>query len=97
MINAAMPPPSGRSQTAHHVGEGVLEQTAGYRRASRHPHASSGGGVSYWIAPDRRIVMLTAFTKTRMRDTAYIERAHAVMAMDNGSLGGRSHTADGEE
>jgi hypothetical protein len=36
--------------------------------------------VSYWIAAGRRIIMLTVFTKTRMRETAEIERAAAAMA-----------------
>jgi hypothetical protein len=36
--------------------------------------------ISYWIAPGRRIIMLTVFTKTRMRETAEIERARQAMA-----------------
>lgn len=36
--------------------------------------------VSYWIAPGRRIIILTVFTKTRMRETAEIDRAQAAMA-----------------
>lgn len=36
--------------------------------------------ISYWIAPRRRIIMLTVFTKTRMRETAEIERAKQTMA-----------------
>jgi hypothetical protein len=36
--------------------------------------------ISYWIAPGRRIVMLTVFTKTKMRETAEIERAKEAMA-----------------
>jgi hypothetical protein len=36
--------------------------------------------ISYWIAPGRRIIMLTVFTTTRMRETAEIERAAAAMA-----------------
>ena len=31
--------------------------------------------VTYWLAPDRRIVLLTVFRKTRMRETAEVERA----------------------
>ena len=36
--------------------------------------------VSYWIAPGRRIIMLTVFTETRMRETAEIARAEAALA-----------------
>ena len=36
--------------------------------------------VTYWIAPDRRIVLLTVFVKMRMRESAEVERARRVMA-----------------
>jgi hypothetical protein len=48
--------------------------------------------ISYWIAPGRRIVMLTVFTKTRMRETGEIARAAA--AMSRCQLEG--HTAEAE-
>ncbi|GGR77384.1 hypothetical protein GCM10010284_08010 [Streptomyces rubiginosohelvolus] len=31
--------------------------------------------VTYWFAPDRRIVLLTVFRKTRMRESAQVDRA----------------------
>jgi len=31
--------------------------------------------ISYWIAPGRRIILLTVFRKSRMRETREIERA----------------------
>ncbi|WP_262379322.1 type II toxin-antitoxin system RelE/ParE family toxin [Nonomuraea sp. PA05] len=31
--------------------------------------------ITYWIAPGRRIVMLTVFRKQRMRETTEIDRA----------------------
>lgn len=36
--------------------------------------------VTYWIATGRRIVLLTVFAKTRMRETAEIERARRALA-----------------
>jgi hypothetical protein len=36
--------------------------------------------ISYWIASGRRIIALTVFAKTRMRETAEIARAAAAMA-----------------
>ena len=33
--------------------------------------------ITYWFAPDRRIVLLTVFRKTRMRETAQVARAVA--------------------
>ncbi|WP_093755604.1 type II toxin-antitoxin system RelE/ParE family toxin [Streptomyces sp. DvalAA-19] len=31
--------------------------------------------ITYWFAPDRRIVLLTVFRKTRMRESAQVDRA----------------------
>ncbi|WP_440105584.1 type II toxin-antitoxin system RelE/ParE family toxin [Streptosporangium sp. H16] len=31
--------------------------------------------ITYWLAPRRRIVLLTVFTKTRRRETGQVERA----------------------
>ncbi len=36
--------------------------------------------VTYWIASGRRIVLLTVFTKSRMRETGEVERARRAMA-----------------
>ena len=49
--------------------------------------------ISYWIAAGRRIIMLTVFTKTRMRETAEITRAAAAMARCQSE----GHTADEDE
>jgi hypothetical protein len=35
--------------------------------------------ITYWIAPGRRIVLLTVFVKTRQREQREIERARAAM------------------
>jgi hypothetical protein len=34
-----------------------------------------GGEVTYWFAPGHRIVLLTVFRKTRMREAAQVARA----------------------
>jgi hypothetical protein len=36
--------------------------------------------VTYWIAPGRRIVLLTVFAKSRMRETAEVDRARRALA-----------------
>lgn len=36
--------------------------------------------VAYWMASARRIVLLTVFVKSRMRETAEVERARRAMA-----------------
>jgi hypothetical protein len=35
--------------------------------------------ISYWIAPGRRIILLTVFRKRRMRETAEVKRAWRAM------------------
>ncbi|MFI7054957.1 type II toxin-antitoxin system RelE/ParE family toxin [Streptosporangium canum] len=48
--------------------------------------------ITYWIAPGRRIIMLTVFRKQRMRESAEIE--HAWLAMQRYIA--EAHTADEE-
>ncbi|MFC0531397.1 type II toxin-antitoxin system RelE/ParE family toxin [Phytohabitans kaempferiae] len=36
--------------------------------------------ISYWIAPDRRIILLRVFRKSRMRDVREVERARRALA-----------------
>ncbi|MEU4343586.1 hypothetical protein AB0H00_20340 [Nocardia sp. NPDC023852] len=31
--------------------------------------------ITYWLAPGRRVVLLTVFRKTRMRETLEVDRA----------------------
>jgi len=49
--------------------------------------------LSYWIAPGRRIILLTVIGKRQMREGRQIERAKA--ALDRCIA--RAHTADEEE
>ncbi|MEW1758423.1 type II toxin-antitoxin system RelE/ParE family toxin [Streptomyces cyaneofuscatus] len=54
---------------SRHLGDGVRELRFSLGRqgvATRIP---------YWLAPDRRIVLLTVFRKTRRRETAEVARA----------------------
>ena len=71
------------------LGEPYTRQLAGKLR-------ERGGQrvrISYWIAPGRRIIMLTVVTKTRMRETAAIARAEAALAR----CVREGHDADDEE
>jgi hypothetical protein len=48
--------------------------------------------ITYWLAPDRRIVLLTVFRKTKQREVAEVERAHQaqkVCEADHGPAGHR--------
>ncbi|MFF0740753.1 type II toxin-antitoxin system RelE/ParE family toxin [Streptomyces sp. NPDC004111] len=43
--------------------------------------------ITYWFAPDRRIVLLTVFRKTRIRETSQVDRALAARKVCEGSHG----------
>jgi hypothetical protein len=62
------------------LGEPYTRQLSGKLRELRFYCGGERVRISYWIAPGRRIIMLTVFTKTRMRQTAEIARAAAAMA-----------------
>ena len=49
--------------------------------------------VTYWIAPGRRIILLTVFRKTRQREAREVERARRAMqrCIDE------THTAEEDE
>lgn len=49
--------------------------------------------VSYWIAPGRRIILMTVWHKTKMRETAEVERARRAMRRCQDER----HTVDEEE
>jgi hypothetical protein len=49
--------------------------------------------VTYWIASGRRIVLLTVFVKTRMRETREIDRAQQALARCIAA----EHTADEDD
>jgi hypothetical protein len=62
------------------LGEPYTRQLAGKLRELRFYCGGQRVRISYRIAPGRRVIMLTVFTKTRMRETAEIARAGAAMA-----------------
>ncbi|MCP2340288.1 type II toxin-antitoxin system RelE/ParE family toxin [Actinomadura rupiterrae] len=64
---------------SRHLGEGLREL-----RMHLHPKDVR---ITYWLAPDRRAILLTVFTKTRGRETAEVERArraHKECAAEHG-------------
>jgi hypothetical protein len=56
---------------SRHLGDGLRELRFALG------HDGQAVRVTYWLAPQRRIVSLTVFRKTRDRETAEVERAHA--------------------
>jgi hypothetical protein len=49
-------------------------------RELRFDLAGNARRITYWLAPGRRIVLLTVFRKTRMREAGEVERAVEVQA-----------------
>lgn len=59
---------------SRYLGSGVRElrfEVGRHREAVR---------ISYWLAPERRIVLLTVFRKTRQRENAEVARAKRAKA-----------------
>jgi hypothetical protein len=72
------PGPAGGTRLA--AERALHRQLSGKLRELRFYCGGQRVRISYWIAAGRRIIMLTVFTKTRMRETAEIERAREAMA-----------------
>ncbi|GLY21810.1 hypothetical protein Misp04_15420 [Micromonospora sp. NBRC 101691] len=62
------------------LGEPYTKQLDGKLRELRFYLERDAVRVTYWIASDRRIVLLTVFGKSRMRETREIERARRALA-----------------
>jgi Phage derived protein Gp49-like (DUF891) len=75
------------------AGRAYTRQLSGKLRELRFYCGGERIRISYWIAPGRRIIALTVFAKTRMRETAEIARAAAAMARCQQE----DHTPDDEE
>ncbi|GAA0389306.1 hypothetical protein GCM10009530_45510 [Microbispora corallina] len=75
------------------LGEPYTKQLDGKLRELRFHLDEFAVRITYWIAPQRRIVLLTVFHKTRTRDDREIGRARRAMrrCID------LAHTADEEE
>ncbi len=62
------------------LGEPYARQLDGKLRELRFHLEGRAVRVTYWIAPGRRIVLLTVFAKTRMREVGEVERARRALA-----------------
>lgn len=62
------------------LGEPYTRQLDGKLRELRFHLDGRATRVTYWIASGRRIVLLTVFAKTRMRETGEVERARRAIA-----------------
>jgi hypothetical protein len=62
------------------LGQPYTRQLDGKLRELRFHSAGRAVRVTYWIAAGRRIVLLTVFVKTRMRENHEIARARRALA-----------------
>jgi hypothetical protein len=62
------------------LGEPYTRQLDGKLRELRFHLDGRSVRLTYWIASGRRIVLLTVFAKTRMREVGEVERARRVLA-----------------
>jgi phage-related protein len=72
------------------LGEPYTKQLDGKLRELRFYVERDAVRVTYWIASDRRIILLTVFRKTRERDDREVERARRALAR----CIAQEHTAD---
>ncbi len=61
------------------LGEPLSRQFDGKLRELRFYLDGRATRLAYWIAPDRRIILLTVFVKTRRREQRQVERAKRAM------------------
>lgn len=75
------------------LGEPYTKQLDGTLRELRFHLDRDAVRVTYWIAPGRRIIMLTVFRKTRMREDREVDRDRRALARCQAE----EHTADEED
>lgn len=68
------------AENATTLGEPYTRHLGGKVRELRFELGDNAQRITYWLAPDRRVVLLTVFRKTKMRETTEVDRARAVQA-----------------
>jgi phage-related protein len=85
-----------RAEAPTTLGEPYSRHLRGAVRELRFHLSRSAWRVSYWLAPNRRIVLLTVFRKTRGRETADVERAVAAQRICEDQHGAAAYVYDRE-
>lgn len=85
------------AETPTTLGEPYSRHLRGATRELRFHLHRSPWRVSYWLAPQRRIVLLTVFRKTRGREAAEVERAVAAQRVCEEQHQAAMHVYDREE
>ncbi|ASU83107.1 type II toxin-antitoxin system RelE/ParE family toxin [Nocardiopsis gilva YIM 90087] len=68
------------AEQAESLGEPYSRHLGGKLRELRFHLPSRQVRITYWIAPQRRVILLTVFRKTRQRESSEIERARRAQA-----------------
>ncbi|WP_129306359.1 type II toxin-antitoxin system RelE/ParE family toxin [Streptomyces sp. L2] len=76
------------------LGEPYSRHLGGKLRELRLELDGEAVRIPYWLAPGRRIVLLTVFRKTRMREAAEVERAQQVLKVCETEHGRAQHLYD---
>ncbi|RLV08534.1 addiction module toxin RelE [Streptomyces griseocarneus] len=76
------------------LGEPYSRHLGGKVRELRFTLDGNAVRVSYWLAPGRRIVLLTVFRKTRLREAAEVERAREAQKVCEAGHGQAEHCYD---
>ncbi|QKW33385.1 type II toxin-antitoxin system RelE/ParE family toxin [Actinomadura sp. NAK00032] len=71
-----------------------LRHLGGKVRELRFVLDGSSVRITYWLAPQRRIVLLTVFRKTRQREEAEIDRARQAQKVCEADHGPAEHGYD---
>jgi hypothetical protein len=69
------------AENATTLGEPYSRHLGGKVRELRFDLGDNAQRITYWLAPGRRVVLLTVFRKTKLRESAEVDRARAVQAI----------------
>jgi hypothetical protein len=98
-LGSSLPKPIARGDRERLPGRATSysRHLRGATRELRFHLRRSSWRVSYWLAPQRRIVLLTVFRKTRGREAAEVERAVSAQRVCEEQHQAATHVYDREE
>lgn len=79
------------------LGEPYSRHLGGKLRELRFVMDGNAVRITYWLAPGRRLVLLTVFRKTRQHEEAEVARAHGAQKVCEQEHGPAWHTYDRTE
>ncbi|MBZ9640087.1 type II toxin-antitoxin system RelE/ParE family toxin [Streptomyces sp. PSKA30] len=79
------------------LGEPYSRHLGGKLRELRFTMEGNAVRITYWLAPEQRVVLLTVFRKTRQREEAEVERARQAQKACEAEHGPAEHSYDRSE